>query len=78
MKSRESDAVSEVEHRHGNSDASLKCAQVNMLIIYITMHKQEALTYKALRHSNRRLTDIRKKPVEFFMVSHRRRPQLSQ
>ena len=38
----ESDIESEVEHRHGNSVASLQYARVNKLIISITLHKQKA------------------------------------
>ena len=36
-----SDAVSEVEHRHGNSVASLQYAHVNKSITYNTMHKRK-------------------------------------
>ena len=50
--SEESDAVSEVKHRHGNSVAS-----INMSIIYITMCKNKEPIHKlsrskAPKHSN--------------------------
>ena len=77
----ESDAVSQVKHRHGNSVASLPCAHANKFIIYITIHKLKAHIYKltsikAPKHSRFRLTDTREKIggklVEFSMIPHGR------
>ena len=45
----EGDTISELKHRHANSVASVQCARVNKLIIYITMHKQKPLIYKLSR-----------------------------
>ena len=40
----ESDTVFKVEHRHGNSVASLQYTRVNKSIIFITMRKRKAPT----------------------------------
>ena len=74
MINEESDAVSEDKHRHGNPVTSLKCAPVNQLIIYITMHKQKASIYKlsrskALKHGKFRLTDIQEIPFSWYCMS---------
>ena len=58
--------------------ASLQRARVNKLIIYFTVHKQKAPINKlsrsnAPKRSKFKLTDIREKPVDFFMVPHGRR-----
>ena len=45
----ESNAVSEVKHRHGNSVASLNCAPINKSIIYIMARKEKAPIYKLFR-----------------------------
>ena len=50
----ESDADSEVKHRHGNSVASLQYTRVDKLIIYITIHKQKHsfTSYPTAKHQN--------------------------
>ena len=71
-KPEESDAISEVEHRHGNSFTSLPFAHVNKLIIYFTMHKQKTLIYKlshskASKHGKFRSADIYEKNQWTFL-----------
>ena len=54
--SEESDAVPEVKHRHGNSVASLPCAHVNKLNIYITIHKQKNTRFSSYPASKQQNT----------------------
>ena len=71
-KSGESEAVSEANHRRGNSIASLQCARINKSIIYVT--KQTASICKlsrrkTLKRGRFRLTDIRKSPGLFYCMT---------
>ena len=66
----ESDAVSEVNHRHDNSVANLQRAPVNII-----MKKQGAPIYKlsrskAPKHRKFRLTDAQEKPADLFAAQH--------
>ena len=65
-----------MNHRHGNSVASLQFWRMIKLIIYLTMHKQKSPIYnlfrsKAAKPGKFRLTDIQAKPVTFFYGSTR-------
>ena len=45
-KPEESDAISKVKHRHGNSVANRARARVNKSIMYLMTRKEEAQIYK--------------------------------
>ena len=67
--------VTEVEHRHGSSVASLECTGVTKSIIYIIMRKEKQLftSYPAAKrpkHSKFAITDMQEKPAFFFVVRY--------
>ena len=57
------------EHRHGNSVTSFECARFNKSIIYVTIRKapiNRLFRSKAPKTQQIVITDIKKKPVDFF------------
>ena len=49
MKLKETDAVFEVKHRHGNSVACFNCTHFNKSIIYVIMRKEKAPIFAVSR-----------------------------
>ena len=68
-KPEESDAISEVHPRYGNSVSSLRCARINKSIYIIVGKEKTPITsYPAAKHPNHNkfaITDMREKPAYF-------------